>query len=92
MAANLLYLVGMSDCNRKLMTVAIDPATGCELREATAAEVGAYLAQPTPHGLVAFRKSIRVGNVLVDQRFADCFCNACVRTAQITAEINWAFE
>lgn len=44
--------------------VAIDPTNGLHLRAATDAERNAYLAQP---GLAAFRKSIRVGDVLIDE-------------------------
>lgn len=44
--------------------VAIDPATGCHLRDATDAERDAYLSQPGP---AAFRKALRVGVVLVDE-------------------------
>ncbi len=43
--------------------VAIDPVTGLHLRDATDAERQAYEAQP---GHVAFRKPVRVGDVLVD--------------------------
>ena len=47
--------------------VAIDPATGCHLREATDAERDAYLAQDCPPGRI--RWPLRVGNVLVDEDF-----------------------
>lgn len=46
--------------------VAIDPATGCHLRDATSAERDAYLAQDLPP---AFRAPVRVGDVLVDEYF-----------------------
>jgi hypothetical protein len=47
-----------------MKTVAINPTTGLHLRTATEAEQAAYLSQP---GIPAFRKPVRVGNVLVDE-------------------------
>lgn len=44
--------------------VAIDPATGLHLRAATSAEVAAFLEQDVHP---AFRKAVRVGEVLVDE-------------------------
>lgn len=54
--------------------VAVDPKTGSHLRQATDAERAAYLVQPGPGKLgssrrTAFRKAIRVGDVLIDQHF-----------------------
>ena len=45
--------------------VAVDPSTGLHLRDATATESAAYLAQACRHP--AFRKPVRVGSVLVDE-------------------------
>lgn len=45
--------------------VAIDPRTGLHLRAATDAERDAYLAQPCR--CAAFRRPIKVGDVLVDE-------------------------
>lgn len=46
--------------------VAIDPATRCTIRVATAEEVAAYLAQPLarPH---LPRNAVLVGEVLIDE-------------------------
>lgn len=49
--------------NNKFM--AHSPTTGLSLREATAEERAAYLAQPARHP--SFRKMIRVGDVLIDE-------------------------
>lgn len=45
--------------------VAKDPKTGLVVRDATANERDAYLAQPCRHP--SFRKMIRVGEMLVDE-------------------------
>ena len=47
--------------------IAVDPATGCHLRPASAVEIVAYLDQVPPHGLAAFRRPVRVGGILVDE-------------------------
>ena len=47
----------------KTTMVAIDPSTGLHLRHATSCETAAYMAQPCRHP--SFRKSVRVGDVLV---------------------------
>lgn len=44
--------------------VAIDPRTGLHLRAATDGERAAYEAQP---GHVAFRRPVRVGDVLIHE-------------------------
>jgi len=45
---------------------AIDPATRCTIRAATAEEVAAYLAQPLPFPQWP-RKAVMVGGVLIDE-------------------------
>lgn len=45
--------------------MAIDPSTGLHVRAATTEEIAAYLVQPVRHP--AFRKPVRVGDVLVDE-------------------------
>jgi hypothetical protein len=45
--------------------VAVNPSNGLHLRDATDEERAAYLAQPVRHP--AFRKVVRVGDVLIDE-------------------------
>ena len=49
--------------------VAVDPRNGVHLREATAEERAAYLAQPCrfPKSPRAFAVPVRVGDVLIDE-------------------------
>jgi hypothetical protein len=52
--------------------VAIDPRTGCHLREATPEEIAAWENQPVrpvshPAFRFTFHKAIKVGDVLVDR-------------------------
>lgn len=48
-----------------MSTVALDPTTGLHLRPATEAEQAAYMNQPCRH--TAFRRPVKVGDVLIDQ-------------------------
>jgi hypothetical protein len=50
----------------KSLFVAVDPHTGCHLREATAEEIAAYYVENRV-ALRAFYKSVRVNSVLVDE-------------------------
>jgi hypothetical protein len=52
-----------------LAYVAVCPRTGLHLRDATDAEAAVYRAQRIEHpsGAGAFRKAVRVGEVLVDE-------------------------
>ncbi len=61
--------------------VAVDPRTGCVLRDATIGEVEAFVAQP-----VAYRNALRVGSVLIDESSY----HRAARTAD-EARIDWAF-
>ena len=52
------------DANFAPRFVAVDPATGCHVRDATAEEIAEYNAQPCIHP--SFRKALRVGDVMID--------------------------